>query len=115
MTGFGFKDRRVAIALKKSIQPGQATVADGLHRATEGYVLKTPVGGIPAQAAGVAGKATCTLYYINEADTLTTFKDTSDTPITVTVWNIATEPIAGDTYIQAKTVFGKLVADWEEC
>lgn len=77
-------------------------------------IFLTPSGGIAARSGTTPGSATCTGYVIDNGS-LTTFKDTSGSDYTATVYNISTTAATGSTYIQAKRSGCQWVADFEDC
>ena len=87
-----------------------------------GAVVKTfttPGGGIPAASGGTYGKATCTMRLLT-ADgsndvTAANQQDASSTDITATVYNQASEAVAGSSDIQAVYIDGFWIANWEDC
>lgn len=112
---WGYKEKATAERLKSLLTPGMAQAdlpKDAI--ASRGLIFLTPSGGIPARVGTTCGKATCTLYYIDEDDDLVPFENESS-GVTLEVWNIAEESVAGDTFIQTKDCLGKPVADWEPC
>lgn len=119
MSGFNFRKKEDLVAVKRLLnrrEPftyNQGTVKHELL--SEGYLFLTPAGGIPARVGNKAGKAECTPYYINGNDELTELLDNDGNTQTVTVYHIHGAPVSGDTYIQAKKVFRKIVADTEDC
>lgn len=112
---WGFKERAVAEKVKSLAGPAMATNSEELEAiASRGLIFRTPEGGIPARVGRKCGKATCQLFYIDDSDELVPF-ETQSGPVSMPAWNIATEDVAGDTFIQTKDCLGKPVADWEPC
>jgi hypothetical protein len=93
--------------------PRQVELQSG--RPDTNYILQTKSGGIPARSGTTCGKALCTMLFIDTDDKLVSMKNGSGTAQERLVWNTGTEAVAGNTYIQAKLVGNKLVADWEQC
>lgn len=80
------------------------------------YLLKTPLGGIPARSGTTAGKADCTLYYIDPVtSTIAKLLDSNSQEQTVEVFNVSRLGIAALTYIQAKRCNDVFIADMEDC
>lgn len=71
-------------------------------------VFETPGGGIPAISGTTLGSATCTLQSLVGG----TIAATSTTD---TVYNMASEAVAGSVNIQAALIDGIWVANWEDC
>ena len=122
MPGFNFADRKdiervldmVHAPPHRNLLPDQTTFPQ--EYVTEGFLLMTPTGGIPARSGSVAGKANCTPYYINTSnDAITELTDNEDASQTFEVYNVFGSPVAGSVYITAKRVYGVLVVDAEDC
>lgn len=96
------------------VQPARTPVYPLPGNKDGNYILQTKPGGIPARVGAVCGKALCKLLYIDDSDTLQNVKG-ADGDVERMVWNTSTEAVAGTTYIQAKLVASRLVADWEQC
>ena len=115
---YAFNERGVAEKLveiagnyKPGMGPAQIVPTKG-----NGWIFKTPVGGIAAIAGSVAGSADCTPYFIDDAGNLVEHKGANGSAsTTVEVFNIFSSPIAGDTFITAKMVHNRPVADAEDC
>lgn len=70
----------------------------------------TPAGGIPARASLTMGSATCDLYDSNSSGVL------SDSTQNITVYNMASTAVAGNTHIvAAKNTAGLYVCIVEDC
>jgi hypothetical protein len=82
---------------------------------TFGWVFKTPVGGIPARVGTACGSADCTPYYVTANGDLTEVRTDDDEAITEEVFNIFSSDVAGEVYITAKSSFGVLLIDAEDC
>lgn len=78
----------------------------------EGWLLKTPVGGIPAKSGTTWGSATCDVYYLD--DNGDEQPDPGGQQVTC-YHGHPDDAIAGEIFIHAKTVRGKLLADVEYC
>ncbi|MEO1619271.1 MAG: hypothetical protein AAFV88_25725 [Planctomycetota bacterium] len=79
----------------------------------DGWIFRTPVGGIPARSGNACGSALCDAYWINNDGDLEAI-----TGIQKTVWNLAdgaSGGVSAETYIQAKTAATRLVADVDYC
>lgn len=122
MPGFNFADRKdiervldmVHAPPHRNLLPDQTTFPQ--EYVTEGFLLRTPSGGIPARSGTTAGKANCTPYYINAStDTITELTDNSDAAQTFEVYNVFGTAVAGNVYITAKRVYGVLLVDAEDC
>lgn len=122
MSGYNFKRRH---DIEKTIQlvrrnagrkvlPSTGTF-DYNNRKTAGMIFLTPEEGIPAMSAYQCGSAECTPYFIDETGNLLELLGNDETSQTFTVYHIGSSAIAGSTYIQAKLVYNKLVADFEDC
>jgi len=89
---------------------------------TTGWIFFTPAGGIPAKSGARCGRADCVPFYLKgvkvddeiEVD-LVELLDNDDQSITVEVVNIFSSPIAGNSFITAKEIYRRLVADAEDC
>jgi hypothetical protein len=119
--GFNFRDREVAEGLKRLLSnkpyspvPNQGSEKRQL-RLTEGWILETPSGGIAARSGTTISSAACTVKWVNDSGTLENYTNNAGNAVTLTVYNVFTADIAGSTIITAKTVFGKLIADAEDC
>lgn len=75
------------------------------------YICKTGEAGIPAMADGTPGVAEVTIYRFDKEDALVS------TGRKISVFNIASSDVAGETFIQAKEELAshRLVADFEDC
>jgi hypothetical protein len=112
---WGFKERSTAEKLKALTGPEMAKNAKELEAiSSRGLALLTPPHGIPARVGRKCGKAICEVYYIDDDDELVPFENQSG-PVSTTIWNMATDKVEGDTFIQTKDILGKPVADWEPC
>jgi len=122
MSGYNFKHRRdiektlqlVRRNAGRKVLPTTGTF-DYNNRKTAGMILQTPVGGIPARDGLACGTAECKPFYIDEDDNLVEFLGNDESQQSFTVYHIGSEPIQGGTFIQAKLVYNKLVADYEDC
>jgi hypothetical protein len=122
--GFDFKEREVAVGLKKiyEMEPWRKPKVGNVigEMLTHGYIFKTPAGGIPARNGDQCGKAKCTAYFISrdgkiKPHTLPSQSQSSQQMIDVEVYNPFSTAIVGDRYITAKNVFGQIVVDAEDC
>jgi len=122
MSGYNFKRLR---DIEKTIQlirrnagrkvlPATGTF-DYNNSKTAGLILRTPEEGISARNGTQCGSAECTPYFIDENGQLVEFLGNDETSQTFTVYHIGASAIAANTYIQAKLVYNKLVADFEDC
>lgn len=112
---WGFKNQSDAIRLRDSLLGNLPAASDALEAIiSRGLIWRTPEDGIPARDGKKCGKARCRMFYIDDDDELVPFK-VRGVAVSEEVWNIATEDIAGNTYIQTKDIMGKPVADWEPC
>lgn len=94
--------------------PASATRVNGF--ASEGYILKTPAGGIDARSGDTVSSAQCEVYAIDNNSNLIPLPSvrTGET-LKLEVFNVFSSAIGGDAYITAKLVFNRLVADAEDC
>ena len=118
MTVYGFASRNVAQGLhdlyvKKGWRMPTTGIQDNGY-ATTGYLLRTPVAGIPARSGQFAGKAECTLLSLSVDGEIADAIQDGNT-LTVDVYNPFGSGIGGDRIITAKRVFGLLVVDAEDC
>ena len=114
---YAFNDRLVAEKLveiagnyKPGMGPAQLVPTKG-----NGWIFKTPSGGIPARSALIPGKAECTAYYIDPGGTLMEHLAPDGSQITLEVYNPFTVAVEGSTWITAKMVHNKPVVDAEDC
>lgn len=80
-----------------------------------GIIAYTPSGGIAARSGTSPGKATCDVYRIDDSETLVNVKDNEGNNESVTVYHIGSSAVQGNTYIQAKLIYGMWVVDMEDC
>lgn len=80
------------------------------------YIVKTPVGGIPARSGTTPGSATCTLW-TNAGGALAEWDNTQGDAQSVTVYNLSTTAVAAEAYVVAcqEMLGGTLLALWEDC
>lgn len=122
MAGYSFRRKEdiaktlelIGMPRPRQLQPQLGTVQPEVQ--THGFIFQTPGGGISALSGSTAGSAECTPYYINpETGVLTELTDDSGASQTKTVYHIGPDAVAGSIYIQAKRIYGVLVADVEYC
>ena len=118
MALIGFRDRNVATRLKMLAQTPAGLSGDPGLKVTDVYLFKAPSGGIPAKSGTTLGKATCDAYYLSfdgtDAD-LAVLQDSGSTTITATVFNMGSEAVAADAFVQAMRCNGLYLANWEDC
>lgn len=114
---YGFKDRTTAERLRNlagvsepNSRPQGARVIKG-----QGWILKTPVGGILGRVGDTCGIAECTVYKINYSSGNLQPRQVGGVDSVQPVYNIFASDVAGDVFITAKEVDGKLVVDAEDC
>lgn len=120
MAGYNFKTREAIEKVydlidMKPQKPKRKVGVREIDKPTHGWILKTPAGGIPARSGTACGSADCTPYFVATDGTLTEMTDTTGASFTVTCYHIGGSAVQGSVYIQAKEVFGLLVADMEDC
>jgi len=81
------------------------------------YAARTGASGIPALTGSTPGAATVTLYRINSSGGLEAVPMDATTDRTVTAYNLSSEAVAADTYIQIKreAATKKYLVDFEDC
>lgn len=80
-----------------------------------GIIAKTPAGGIAARSGTTCYSESCEVYRINDSDTLVNVLDNDGNNLSVDVYHMGSSAVQGSVYIQAKYVYGKWVADMEDC
>lgn len=103
------------IGVRDPFREGAAFGPSKKNRITEGFIYYTPSGGISARSGTTPGTADCTPYYIDSSGDLAELTDDDGNSQTHEVLNIFASAIAGNTYITAKRVYNKLIADAEDC
>lgn len=113
---YGFSDLPVARRLKRLARTGQP-IGPAQPAHGQGWIFKTPAGGLPAATGDTPGQAECIPYYIDENDVLVEWTDNDGNSVTETVYNIfeAGDDIPGDTKITAKMVANRVCVDAADC
>ena len=78
----------------------------------DGYIMKTDGSGCTARSGTTVGSGTATPYYINGSNVLTAVQE-GGSDVSLDVYNISTETIAPNSYVQCKLVGEKLVVEVE--
>ena len=99
--------RRTVEYIRKAYEPS-GVVSPNPHGREVGICM-TPTGGIPARSGADAGSAECNVYYLGSDGEL------SDSGNKLTVWNMFSSDIGGDTYIQVSWVASMAVVSAEDC
>lgn len=121
MSGFAFKSKRVAEALRDSVtgQVRLPTIAPALET-TQALIFEAPGGGIAARSGTTLGKADCTPYYIDidattGAGTLTELTDDAGNSQSFTVYNYVSQSITAGAYFKGVKLFNVWVTTSQDC
>ena len=93
----------------------QERAASGARQPVPAIIAKAPGGGIAARSGTTVSSASCTVWRINDSDTLVNVKDNSNSNLSVDVYHLGSTAVAADAYIQAAWINGKWVAMMEDC
>ena len=121
MAGFNFANRadiEATLELIRQPKPRTAGQKPGVRiqpRLTEGVLLLTPSGGIPARSGTQCGYADCTPYYVDADGIEVELQNNAGDSQTFTVYNWASSAIGGNTRVVAMRVFNQLLAVAEDC
>lgn len=118
--GFNFRNREdieSVLRLIRGTTPAKrnSSRVDPRELIAHSIIAMTPSGGIPAKTGTTAGKASCAVYFINESDEVVPFVWQGD-PLSIDVYHVFDgDDVPGDTFIQAKRISGRWVADSRAC